>query len=140
MDWKKLNCVLVVDDDRVSNYVTEKVLQSQAISTMINTVSDGQSAIEYIKYQCAEDDFACPDLILLDINMRLVDGIEFVRQYRKLNIKHPCVIVILSTLPLKEDQKQDLVDLGVRDFIVKPLNADKLLGIMEKYFSSEACC
>lgn len=132
---KRLNCVLVVDDDRVSNYVTENVLRSFGVFSMVNTVSDGQTALEYIKYQCAEDDYACPELILLDINMRVVGGIEFVRRYKSLNLNFQSLIVILSTLPLREDQEKELRELGVYEHIVKPLNTEKLQRIMSEYFS-----
>jgi len=133
---KRLNCILVVDDDRVSNYVTENVLRSLGISSMINVVSDGQAALEYIRYQCKEDDYACPDLILLDINMRLVDGIEFVREYRKLHLNVHSIIVILSTLPLKKEQRMELQEMGIFDFLVKPLNTEKLIQIMDQHFST----
>lgn len=134
MTTKRLNCVLIVDDDRVSNYVTENVLRGLGIASMINTVSDGQAGLEYIRYQCSEDEFACPELIILDINMRLINGVEFVRAFRKLNITTRSVIVVLSTLPLREDQEKELRSLGVYDFLVKPLNAEKLLHIMEEHF------
>ncbi len=135
MDDRRLNCVLIVDDDRVSNYLTENVVRGMGVSTMINTVSDGQAALEYIKYQCEEDSYACPELIILDINMRLVDGIEFVKQYRKLNTKNKSVIVILSALPLRKEQKQVLENMGVIDFYVKPLNVEKLMHVVNEYFS-----
>ncbi|MBX9853353.1 MAG: response regulator [Cytophagaceae bacterium] len=134
---KRLNCVLIVDDDRVSNYITENVLRSLAISSMINTVSDGQAALEYIKYQCGEDqDYACPDLIILDISMRMLDGIEFVKEYRKLHTSQSSIIVILSTLPLRQDQIKELKSLGVYDYFVKPISAEKIIGIMEEHFSA----
>jgi CheY-like chemotaxis protein len=132
---ERLNCVLIVDDDHVSNYVTESVLRGMGVSSMINTVSDGQSALEYIRYQCEEDSYTCPDLIILDINMRLVNGLEFVKKYRKIKTKNKSVIIILSALPLKKEQKQELEKLGVIDFYVKPLNAEKLANIMNEYFS-----
>jgi CheY-like chemotaxis protein len=133
---KRLNCILIIDDDRVSNYVTENVLRSMEISSMINTVSDGQSGLEYIKYQCIDDvEYTCPDLIILDINMRLVDGIEFVQKYNKLKLTKRSVIVVLSTLPLKEDQKSELENLGVFDFFVKPLSGEMLISIMDEHFS-----
>jgi CheY-like chemotaxis protein len=133
---KRLSCVLIVDDDRVSNYVTENVLRSLGISSMINTVTDGQAALEYVKYQCnGESEYACPELIILDINMRMLDGIEFVKEYRKLHLHQSSVIIILSTLPLRDDQKKELETLKVYDYIVKPLSAEKLMEVMEHHFS-----
>ena len=134
---KRLNCVLIVDDDRVSNYITENVLRSLGISSMINTVSDGQAALEYIKYQCGEEqDYACPDLIILDISMRMLDGIEFVKEYRKLHVIQTSVIVILSTLPLSQEQINELQKLGVYDYFVKPISTEKIIDVMEEHFSA----
>lgn len=136
-ELKRLKCVLIVDDDRVSNYVTENVLRSMGIASMINTVTDGQAGLEYIKYQCEEDnDYACPDMIFVDINMRLVDGIQFVKEYRKMNPSQKSVIVILSTLPLSPEQKVELEQLGVYDHLVKPLSSEHLMEIMEEHFST----
>ena len=138
MSAKRLNCVLIVDDDRVSNYVTENVLRGLGIASMINTVNDGQAGLEYIKYQCTEDEFACPDLIILDINMRLINGVEFVREFRRMKISPNSVIVVLSTLPLKAEQEKELRSFGVHDFLVKPLNAEKLNHIMDEHFYQES--
>jgi CheY-like chemotaxis protein len=135
MDGKRLNCVLIVDDDRVSNYVTENVIRGMGTASMINTVTDGQAGLEYVKYQCKEEfDFACPELIFLDINMRLINGVEFVREYRKMKLPSQSVIVVLSTLPLKEEQQAELESLNVHHFYVKPLNSEKLLALMEECF------
>jgi CheY-like chemotaxis protein len=68
--------------------------------------------------------------------MRLVDGIEFVREYRKLNSPYKSIIVILSTLPLKSEQQKELQEMGVYDFVVKPLNTEKLIQLMEQHFST----
>jgi CheY-like chemotaxis protein len=138
MEIKRLKCVLIIDDDRVSNYLTENVLRGMGIATMINTVTDGQAGLEYIKYQCLEEEefeYTCPDLIILDLNMRLMNGIEFVKQYRKLNVPKKSVIVVLSTLPLQPEQKRELEKLEIYDFFVKPLSGEKLIAIMEDHFS-----
>jgi CheY-like chemotaxis protein len=133
---KRLNCVLIIDDDRVSNYVSENVIRGMGMSSMINTVTGGLAGLEYVKYQCNEEnDFACPDLIVLDINMRLINGVEFVKEYRRMNLPSHSVIVILSTLPLREEQKSELINMGVTHFYTKPLNAEKISEIMEDYFS-----
>ena len=133
----KLNCVLLVDDDRVSNFITEKVLNGMGVTSMVTTAYDGKKGLDYIKYQCTDDLGTCPDLILLDINMPLIDGREFVDRYHKIPRQKECVIVVLSATDLPDAEKTELRNAGVSEFLVKPLNADKINDIVQKYFVLE---
>lgn len=126
-----LNCVLIVDDDNVSNFISEKVIKSNGSVRMVTAVTDGKQAIEYLKHQCEDDDpYACPDLILLDLNMPYFDGFEFVDNYRKKEIyKNIPVVVVTSTEPM-EEQKEKLRQAGI-PYITKPLSGEKFTRILE---------
>jgi CheY-like chemotaxis protein len=130
---KRLNCILVIDDDKVSNYITENVIRGMGAAVNISSVTDGKKGLDFLKYQCKGDDnFYCPDLILLDINMPFMDGREFLKNLYQIN--NNIQVVILSTLEPGEKEKEELMSLNVIDFKVKPLTAEKLTSILEKHF------
>src|SRR4051812_17510896 len=109
---KRLNCVLIIDDDKISNYITENVIRGIEAAIKISSVTDGKKGLDFLKYQCGgEDNYFCPDLILLDINMPFMDGKEFLKNLCKIN--NSVQVVVLSTLELSENEKQELLKLNV---------------------------
>lgn len=134
---KRLNCVLLIDDDSVSNYISEAVLRGMGAASMITVVGDGRKGLDYLKYQCTgseEDDASCPELILLDVNMPNMDGLEFLKMYqRQVHVANK-IIIILSALDLPENEKEKFRKAGATDFLVKPFTAEKLSKIFEQYF------
>jgi len=130
-----INCVLIVDDDYVSNFIAEKVLKSSGGVRMVTAVVDGKQALEYLKYQCADetDNYACPDLIFLDLNMPYFDGYEFLKKYKQQkNTANIPVVVLTATEPL-EDKKKFLQEAGVT-YLIKPLTAEKFNNVVEEIF------
>ena len=123
--------VLCVDDDTISLTISQLLLKRTGFAAEVNTVIDGSEAIEYF-----EDLFAnnadpvanAPELILLDINMPVMNGWEFLQEYTpKFLAKLPNThIVILSSTIDPEDfalAKQFPV---VKQFISKPLSIENL--------------
>lgn len=128
-----LNCVLIVDDDFVSNFIAEKVIKSHGGVRMVTTVSDGKQALEYLKYQCDEEDpYACPDLILLDLNMPYTDGFEFIEKYKQKSGRDIPIVAVTSTEPLDEKKKM-LLEAGI-PYILKPLSAGKFVRVFDQMF------
>ena len=107
---KKKDLVLIVDDDDAVQSVLYKVICSNGIEAKV--VSSGEEALEMVSR------FAF-DLILLDINMRGIDGFEVVQTLRRRGIKTPIIIV--------SGRKEDYdtlygLDIGADDYITKPFN------------------
>ena len=123
--------VLCVDDDTISLTISQLLLKRTGFATEVNTVIDGSEALEYF-----EDLFAnnpnpaenAPELILLDINMPVMNGWDFLQEYtpRFLDKLPNTRIVILSSTIDPEDfalAKQYPV---VVQFISKPLSIENL--------------
>ncbi len=131
---KKINCVLLVDDDNINNFINERLLKKLNITHNVKVAMNGEEALDFLKSN-AENLF--PELILLDINMPVMDGFEFLQEYKKADFdgKQPPYIIMLTTSTNPNDvdkvKKSD-----VAGYINKPLTEPKIMEIVQKHFPS----
>ena len=104
--------ILLVDDDRALLKMLSNFLELKGYE--VNTASGGMEAMESIK--------AAPDLILLDINMPGMDGLELCRQIRD---KISCPILFLTAKAEEQDRVNGLLS-GGDDYILKPFSLKEL--------------
>lgn len=137
---KKLNSVLLVDDDVATNFISKMLIKKAGITDHIETVLNGRQALEYLtntgKYERSDGVFPKPMLILLDINMPVMDGWEFAEAFSKLdeNQKEK-IIIIMLTSSLNPDDKEKASNLPViSGFHTKILTMEALVSIMNTYF------
>lgn len=108
--------VVVVDDDRTNQILAENVLKKQKMK--VTTLSSGEELLELLKEQK-------PDLILLDIRMPGIDGLETFRQMkRSYPDMTPPVIFLTADDSLEAEAK--CLELGAVDFVTKPFTPDVL--------------
>lgn len=132
---QKLRCILLVDDDDITNFVHESLIEEAAVAEKVLIAKNGQEALDIIIHE-AEESTDYPDLIFLDINMPVMNGFEFLDAYQRLDekVKRSVVIVMLTT-SLNERDIERTQDTGVADFLNKPLTNDKLEAIIDKHFT-----
>ena len=132
---QKLACVLLVDDDDVTNFVNESVIQDAGVAEEIMTAHNGREALEAIQGGVSEDN--CPNLIFLDINMPVMNGFEFLEAYQQLEEeRRQSIIVIMLTSSLSSVDIETAQESGAADFMSKPLTTDKLEEVVKKYFEN----
>ena len=137
---KKLNCVLLIDDDLGTNFINQMLIKKAGITDNIQTVLNGKEAIDFItnqgKYEKAGNVFPQPMLTLLDINMPVMDGWEFLEVYQNLEVhqKGKIVIVMLTTSLNPDDRIRAENISDVSGFKNKPLTLQILEDIMQKHF------
>ena len=137
---KKLNCVLLIDDDLGTNFINQIFIKKANIPDNIQTVLNGKEAIDFItnkgKYEKVGNIFAQPMLTLLDINMPVMDGWEFLEAYKNLEVhqKGQIVIVMLTTSLNPDDKKRAENISDVSGFKNKPLTLQIIEDIMQKHF------
>jgi CheY-like chemotaxis protein len=131
---QKINSVLLVDDDNINNFINERLIKKLAMTQQVNIAVNGEEALEFLKKKNNGRE-AMPDLILLDINMPVMDGFEFLREYEKLEIadKDKVVITMLTTSTNPGDMDK-FSKTKVASYINKPLTEPKLIEIMKKHF------
>jgi len=106
--------ILIVDDDpAVSNFL-ERFLTKK--SYQVSTAKNGAEAIEITKKES-------PQLILLDIRLPEINGIEVLKEIKKIN---PAIGVIMITAVQEEEIAQEAMKLGADDYICKPFDLEYL--------------
>ena len=130
---KKIKCVLLIDDDEITNFINENALRRLDVVEEIIVVQSGFEALEFLN-EVSEKQQGEPELIFLDINMPGMSGWEFLEEYEKLeqDQKGREIIVMLTT-SLNPDDKEKAKNIPhINDFHAKPLSLDHLNSILEK--------
>jgi CheY-like chemotaxis protein len=129
---RRLNCVLLVDDDKVNNYLNEKLIRKLDLAKNVKIALDGEEALLYLSKHSSPYDYNYPDLILLDYNMPQMQGNEFLQFFNNINSnqRHKSKIVVL-TASVNPAIRQELEELGVVAYLEKPLTREKLIPILE---------
>lgn len=123
--------ILLVDDDDVTNFLSREMLRIYMPSPQIDTVLNGHEAIEYLQSRADNPD-QLPDIILLDINMPVMDGWEFLAEFDKL--KRPGFekihIIMFTSSVYYEDIDKARTYATVKDIFSKPLDERKIKDII----------
>lgn len=133
---KKLNCILLIDDDEATNYYNQIIIRKLNCTDKIVVKESGFEALEYLKSKEEDGNYPCPDLIFLDINMPAMNGWEFLEQYKKLEAtqRGRIVVVMLTTSLNPADQEMASRLNEIQDFVNKPLGIELVQNILSKHF------
>lgn len=127
---KPLHSIFIVDDDPIHQQITEIMLDRLSISNVVTKFSDAQDVLEHIRAQC-NNASELPDVILLDLNMPVMDGWEFLEafsQVRPTLIKHIKVYVLTSSIDEKDKERVSQFTF-VEGYLTKPLTNDVILSL-----------
>ncbi len=129
---KKLNFILLVDDDVEDNYFHKIVINEMNITERIEVALNGVEALNFLK----KENQTHPDLIFLDINMPKMNGWEFLQAYKefKADQKAEVVVVMLSTSINPSDKERAEQFPDIIGFNSKPLTEEIISEILERYF------
>lgn len=122
--------ILLVDDDQTCNFLSMKALERIGQVNDIHTASNGEEAIDLFNTFYLKSHFL-PDIILLDLNMPIMNGFDFLQAFSKLNIdgKEQIKIIVVSS-SLNMDDISLAKKLGATDYVPKPLTAERLRGVL----------
>jgi CheY-like chemotaxis protein len=125
--------VLLVDDDEINNFISIKLIKKALLNTEIMACLNGKYAIEQLSDIQRKDPNKLPDYILLDINMPIMNGWEFLDEYKRLNLDPlgKSKIYIISSSVFSNDINKARSYPLVKDFISKPLNVEKIKELFE---------
>jgi CheY-like chemotaxis protein len=134
---KKLQCVMLIDDDEPTNFLNKMVVEEMDFAERIQVIPNAKKALEYLSTASHDNNDHCtPELIFLDINMPAMDGWEFLTEYEKLSEeqKSKVIVVMLTTSFNPEDRLRAMQIESVAAFRNKPLTVEILQEILEEHF------
>lgn len=128
--------ILIVDDEPINILALELIFKQ--LNKPIDKAYGGQEALEIIKKRKKESTSVCPKtykIIFMDLNMPLVDGYEATKRIKeKVSLGEiEDMIIVACTAYQEYEHKQRCLDVGMSEFINKPVTKLKILEILEKY-------
>jgi CheY-like chemotaxis protein len=126
----KYKIVMLVDDNEIDNMINQKMLESANFADQFYVYTSGQSALDFLENLVKQDSARelLPDMILLDINMPLIDGFQFLDKYAELNtsVKPDVDVFMLTTSINPSDKERADENKLITKFLIKPLTAEQL--------------
>jgi CheY-like chemotaxis protein len=133
----KLSSILLVDDDKITNFLNQLLLNDLGIAQQVLTAENGQEALRIVHEECASS--SCPALILLDVNMPVMNGFEFLEAYAELAFaSKQSIIVVMLTTSLHPRDVARLSGMPIQGILNKPLTKVMVTDLIHKHFSSES--
>lgn len=126
-----LNSILLIDDDKINNYLNSRLIKKSNICVNLEIAQNGSEGLTLIQQKITANT-KLPNLILLDINMPIMDGFEFMNSFKELNCDD-VKIVLLTTSSNPDDIRKFNQSLAC-GYINKPLTEDKLKNIIQECF------
>ncbi|MEM1205656.1 MAG: response regulator [Acidobacteriota bacterium] len=117
--------LLLVEDDEVDVLTVKRALRDLGISNSLLVAGNGEDALSLLRDPATPR----PSLILLDLNMPRMNGIEFLREGRRDATLRGIPVVVLTT----SNQDQDIFegfDLNVAGYMLKPVDYKKFVEVM----------
>ncbi len=109
--------ILLAEDDKVDAMTVRRALKELTITNRLVVVSNGEEALDYLRNQ--ENDRPC--IVLLDLNMPRMNGIEFLR-IAKQEYRLRSIPVVVLTTSKEEQDKIDSFNVGVAGYMIKPVD------------------
>ena len=119
--------LLIVDDDDVSLELLKTILKG-----IFHKIIFAETGIEAVKLCKNSSEI---DLVLLDIRMPEMDGLDAIREIRKFNKD---LLIIAQTAYAMPDDKRNIIEAGFNDYISKPINKKLLLEVISRHVSKKA--
>ncbi|MFG1778010.1 response regulator [Micromonospora sp. NPDC049051] len=123
--------ILVVDDDPGDVLMIEEALADSDVDKVIDVVSDGQEAMEFLRREGRHTDARRPDVILLDLNMPRMDGRQVLGEVKGDEDLRTIPIVVLTT----SNADTDIVGsytLQANAYVTKPIDLDDFNDVVRR--------
>jgi len=123
--------ILLVEDNIEDAIFTQKILRFNNLSQDMVLAASGQEAMDALERFGREGN--CPDLILLDINLPDISGIDLLKRIKD-DARFRNVPVVILTGSNEDEDIQKSYDLGASSYLVKPISNDALMLVVKKLF------
>ncbi|OOG23933.1 two-component system response regulator [Thioalkalivibrio denitrificans] len=118
--------ILLVEDDRIDAMTVTRSLRELHVANSVEHVENGEQALAYLKDPASTR----PCLILLDLNMPVMGGIEFLRETKSNGLNLRRIPVVVLTTSEEQRDKVESFDLGVAGYMRKPVDYGQFVDMM----------
>ena len=125
--------ILLIEDDRVDAMTVRRALKELNVTIPLKTVNNGEDALAYLKGQSNIK----PCIILLDLNMPRMNGIEFLQIAKQDDLIKRIPVIVLTTSSEQQD-KFDSFNLGIAGYMLKPVDYPQfveMMRVINKYWT-----
>jgi CheY-like chemotaxis protein len=132
----KIKNVLLVDDEQASNFYNSFIMEEMGFADKIGVAMNGVEALNYLdckeKFINRDCDCTCPDLILLDLNMPVMNGFDFLEAFEAMDIakKGQVKLYVLTSSSHSLDHFKISLFKSVTGYLTKPLTEEVLLSLV----------
>jgi CheY-like chemotaxis protein len=128
----KKKFTLIVDDDKIYVFGITKLIQIKSLTDQVEVKENGLLALDYLK-ELIDQNKALPDLILLDLNMPVLNGWEFLEEFSQLSsfINKNVSIYIVSSSIARSDLERSKTIEAVSGFLIKPIAIPDLIALFQ---------
>ena len=120
--------IFLAEDNEADVLLVRQALHEHSIEHKLHVVRDGHAAIQFVANIGASADAPCPDLLLLDLNLPKVDGMDVLRAFRDHPQCRGTPVIIISSSGVERDRL--LVNgLGISRYFQKPFDLDEFMKL-----------
>lgn len=131
---EKLPFILLVDDEPATNYANERLLLQLGVADEVLSVTSGEEALILLH----RDPPLEPTLLLLDVNMPGLNGIEFVEAFQRLPASQQAATrIILLTGGMASQDLLRMEELPIAGLVIKPLTREKVAALLQLHFQRQ---
>lgn len=122
--------IAIIDDDDIFQLTTKAKLKKLGLAEDIQVFNDGEQAFEFLRYAEHEE---LPDVLLLDINMPIVDGWDFIEMFKTFpdERRNKMKVYMLSSSINPIDIERAKEENEILHYLTKPISDDDLIGLFK---------
>ncbi len=124
--------IVLIDDDATTNYLNKLIIERSDLVDEVLSFDSAQEALSFFNQDNSSEDEA---LVLLDINMPIMSGWQFLDQYQTMQNKGSNKIVILTSSINPADKQMAEEKVGILDYKSKPLSIEMVNELVSSYLN-----
>ncbi|MFN7138186.1 MAG: response regulator [Limisphaerales bacterium] len=135
MELLRISTVLLLEDEPTDAFFFERAIRKHAPNVRLHVAADGLDGLAYIQKQgkYSEGNYSNPDLVVVDLKMPRMGGLEFLRWVRE-HPQHRVIPTLVLTSSVLEMDIQTAYELGVSTFFVKPNDPEEFSAMLKLIF------